>query len=116
MLQVAAPRVLGTLSLTCYSPPGSARRLPTARDLHDGGRAEAADACDAQPGYGGFVYRVIAAAAAALRRGHPALATSRRSGAAEVCQLPTRIALSYLTLWAHRQDHKRGLPQPCWPA
>jgi hypothetical protein len=40
---------------------------------------------------------------------------SRRSGA-DVCPLPTRIVLSYLTLWAHRQDHKRGLPGPCWPA
>src|SRR5437667_10237985 len=31
---------------------------------------------------------------------HPALATSRHSGA-EVCPLPTRIVLSYLTLWVH---------------
>jgi hypothetical protein len=40
---------------------------------------------------------------------------SRRSGAG-VCPLPTRIDFSYLTLWAHRQDHQRGLPGPCWPA
>jgi hypothetical protein len=83
-----------------YRPSRPWRATPpvwvAVQDPHDGARAEATDllnACDTQPGYSGFIHPVIAAATAALRRSHPALATSRHSGA-EACPLPTRIALS----------------------